>query len=668
MNRLGIAAGAFAVLLGIAGGGVGEPKTVHRLDPPTSLAGDWKFHPGDDPGWAAPAFDDSGWAEIRTPGSWTRQGFPEVDRGWYRHTVALNPALFAGGGELRLGVRVGDVFAAYELYAGGVLVGGAGSLPPDPRMAYDVRRSYAVPTSAVDDDGRLVLALRVWRPSGAARLTRLGGVYAGPLEIGRLEVLERRGLTAELPQLILAVLFAAVGIYHLHLYRRRPELREYLWFALFALDDAAFTFLRSQWRFLLADDFLLLKQLEYLTRYLLPVFAIQFLWPLLWRPIGRWLRAYQLSHVALALLAVLTPGLGFELATVRGWELWILPLPLLMVWLVLKRAWEGDPEARTLSIGVAFLALAYVHDILVGRSVIGGPYLSTFGFALFVFAMALSLANRFSRVHHEVDVLRQDLEKRVAERTRELEQARLRAEAANRAKSIFLGKMSHELRTPLTGILGAAEILERSELDDDQRRFVELVDSSGRELLRRIDDLLHTSQIEAGEVTLEHADFRLVELVRGVVTRLRGQARSKGLELGCRLDDALPAWVHSDPVRLRQLLFHLLDNAIKFTDRGLVELTVSPLAPEDDGGSWIRFAVHDTGVGIELEALAALFEPFAQADDSSSRRFGGSGLGLAICKRIVELMEGRIGADRNGDGGTTFWFEVPLTPAVHRNA
>jgi hypothetical protein len=121
-------------------------------------------------------------------------------------------------------------------------------------------------------------------------------------------------------------------------------------------------------------------------------------------------------------------------------------------------------------------------------------------------------------------------------------------------------------------------------------------------------------------------------------------------------------------VRLRQLLFHLLDNAIKFTDRGLVELTVSPLAPEGDGGSWIRFAVHDTGVGIEHEALAALFEPFAQADDSSSRRFGGSGLGLAICKRIVELMEGRIGAERNGDGGATFWFEVPFTPPVHRNA
>ncbi len=656
--RCRLAAGLAALVVAVCAGCADASTTRVVLSDPAPLAGAWKFQPGDDLAWAEPDFDDSGWAEIQVPGSWGRQGYADVDVAWYRLTIELESEREPAVDQPQLGLRIGDVFSAYELYVDGVLLGGLGALPPEPRMEWSHHATYPITPRAMLEDRQLVIALRVWRTSAAGR--GLGGILNEPLEIGYLPDLVQRASTAELHLLVLAVLFAVVGLYHLHLFSRRPQLRSYLWFGLFALNDAAFTFLRTQWRFALSDNFALLKEVEYLSRYLLPALAIQFLWPFLARPIGRWLRLYQLSHIALAIAVVTVPGLELNLLTVRGWELWTLPLVFGTLALIVQRAWQGDPEARTLAIGVVVLCVTYGNDILFGRGLIQSTYISSYGFAAFIAAMALSLSNRFTRVYRELDDLRHELELRVERRTQELRQALVAAEAGNAAKSQFLANMSHEIRTPMNGIIGAADLLCREDLPHRQHELAAAISTSGIALERLLGDILDLSRIESGKLAIEATNFRLRDLVNEVTELMRPRADEKGLRLAVEFADHLPTNIVADRVRLSQVLHNLVGNAIKFTTAGAVTLAVETNQTEDLG-QWLRCSVTDTGIGIPTDVLDAVFNRFTQADSSTTRRFGGSGLGLAISKNLVELMGGKIGVESREGVGSRFWFEVPIS-------
>jgi signal transduction histidine kinase/DNA-binding response OmpR family regulator len=245
------------------------------------------------------------------------------------------------------------------------------------------------------------------------------------------------------------------------------------------------------------------------------------------------------------------------------------------------------------------------------------------------------------------------------------EAARAAAETANRAKTEFLANMSHEIRTPMNGIIGMNHLLLRSELTPTQREWAAGVQESAQALLGVIDDILDISKLEAGKVELESADFHLGDTIRTACGLMRPCAVEKGLDLVCHVDPAVDHVVHGDPFRLRQVLLNLTGNAVKFTERGHVEIRAEP-DPSDAGR--IRIEVEDTGIGMTPGTLGRLFQKFAQADSSISRRFGGTGLGLAISRELVELMDGKLTAESNEGRGSLFCVVLRLRDAVGDDA
>jgi PAS domain S-box-containing protein len=235
--------------------------------------------------------------------------------------------------------------------------------------------------------------------------------------------------------------------------------------------------------------------------------------------------------------------------------------------------------------------------------------------------------------------------------------AREAAEVATHGKSQFLANVSHEIRTPLNAIVGLGHLLLATELPAKQRDYVGKIHSSARLLLRTVDDVLDFSKIEAGKLELERTSFRLDEVLEDIGSVLAVQADGKGISFVVTVGDDVPRSLIGDPLRLVQVLTNLVGNAVKFTERGGVTLRVG-LASRDDGEAVLRFAVEDTGIGMTAPQLARIFEPFTQADGSTTRRFGGTGLGLTICRQVVEAMGGRLAATSVPGSGSTFAFEV----------
>jgi len=258
----------------------------------------------------------------------------------------------------------------------------------------------------------------------------------------------------------------------------------------------------------------------------------------------------------------------------------------------------------------------------------------------------------------ELDALQQEIS-RHTKLEEELTRAKQAAESAVMAKGEFLATMSHEIRTPLNGIVPMLDLLMHSRMAPDQQELVKTASASAQQLLRIVDDILDYSKLEADKLDLETTTFNLRELMESVITLMERPAEAKGLRLALNIEPGVRLPVRGDPVRLRQVLSNLISNAVKFTERGGVTLSVRRLR-ETAAQHQLRFEVKDTGIGIEPDAQERLFQAFSQADASTTRIYGGTGLGLAICRRIVTLMGGRIGVESEPGRGSSFWFEIPL--------
>ncbi len=416
------------LLLGSTPGSVTAAEfEISSLNETVELHGAWRFRPGDDPRWASPDYDHSSWDNILVPRDWRRQGHEDLTGiAWYRAEIKVDRESISNLNALS--IALGSVANAYRLYAGGQLLGGTGRLPPDPQMDSDRRRIYSIPPQAIDENGRLVIAVRVWRSETIGKAST-AGLVEGSFMIGEGFELTRIVWLRESLGLMLAITYFGFGLYHLYLYFQNRKLPEFLWFGLTAILIAVYTLEVSQWRYVVPAlngmPHLLHKKIEYTVIYALPGIGLQLFYCLLNIKPPIWARTYQLGFGVMALVVALVPGREILTHSLFYWQSYVLPGLLATLFFVVWYAARGHREARTMTAGWTVFLFCALNDILVAQGASANPRLISIGFFAILVSMAISLAGRFTRMYNNLD-------QEVQQRTRELERSNERLVEAAR--------------------------------------------------------------------------------------------------------------------------------------------------------------------------------------------------------------------------------------------
>ena len=414
-HRLRVSALLLVLLLCHAASAVAAEFHVDSLEQPVEASGVWLFHTGDDMAWADPDFDHGRWDNILAPRDWRRQGYKDYSgMAWYRATFQFDLAQPGMQAALdQLGISLGKIHSAYELYVNGTLIGGAGRLPPEPAIVHDRVRMFAIPRSAIDDDGQMTIAVRVWRDEVLGR-SSTSGMYEEPVLVGKVFDLTKGIWFGEVITLMLVICYIAFGFYHLYLYARNRRSPDFFWFGVTSLLVAVYSLEVSQWRHIIdVLPYEINKKIEYVVIFLLPAVGLQLVYCLLQHRATRIQRAYQAGFVVLALLVLVVPGHAIYTYTLFYWQIYVIPGLLgLLVHLIWDAA-HGNHEARTMLLGWGLFVAVALNDILVAQGVLQNPRVLPLGFAAVLITMGLSLANRFSRMFNH-------LEGEVQARTREL--------------------------------------------------------------------------------------------------------------------------------------------------------------------------------------------------------------------------------------------------------
>jgi signal transduction histidine kinase/DNA-binding response OmpR family regulator len=638
--------------------------------------GEWKFRLGDDPSWASPRLDDAAWATL-DPGAWPtdsilaavraleRAGRPGV--AWFRVPLQVDRTL--------IGVPLGLHFhnwGAAEIYLDGRLIHTFGTVDALGAEAA-IRSGSLVPGLLIAfERPDALLAVRFNIASAVDVMGRAGN------ELYALSIVPQESVTKWVHKgnriwaLItgMAGLLAALGLLHLLLYAflRRPVGN--LYYAVFALLVAA-VYGFQVIIFELTDDHRLMMAI--FTRAVLPVFTaaflalLAFLYATFYERIPRYFAAIAaLTAIALLVYALFPredvgrfTSLSYVVIAVEG--LRVLGVAL----------WKRTDGARIIAAGFAvfFALMGYQILLYAAGTQQEESLLFLLGFVAVAVSASIHLARNFARTSRSFEELSLHLEEQVRERTAELEEAKLAAEAANRTKSQFLANMSHELRTPLNAIIGYSEMLTEEAKDLGHADYVPdllKIHTSGRHLLGLINDVLDISKIESGRMELYIETVDVSALIGEVATTITPLIEKNGNTLDVTVaPDA--GTMATDHVKVRQVLFNLLSNASKFTEGGRIGLAVARERGED-GVERVRFEVSDTGIGMTAEQLERLYQPFMQADASTTKRYGGTGLGLAITQRFVEMLGGSVAAQSEPGVGTTFTVSLPATVAQPHDA